>query len=107
MRWGDGFGCGTAEKRERELDFGTQKLEDTPDTLFAVDCEAPDSGTADQNSTGPECERLDDVGSAADTAVEEDGDLAGARLHDLELVDAEVDNVALEKDAHAEQAHAG
>ena len=83
MRSGDGFGCGTAEERERELDFGTQKLEDAPDTFLAIDCETPDSGTADQNSTGPECERLDDVGSAADTAVEEDGNLAGARLHDL------------------------
>ena len=64
---------GTAHQPERDVEVGDKVVEDVADALFAVEREAVDVGTADQDGARTEAERLHDVGPAADAAVHEHG----------------------------------
>ena len=72
-----------AAERERELDLVAQQLEHAPRACLPVAGEAPERRAAGEDRAGAERERLDDVGAAADAAVDVDLDPAGDRLDDL------------------------
>ena len=66
------------------------------DALLAADGEAPERRAADEHGAGAERERLDDVGAAADAAVDEHLDPTVDRLDDLgQRVDRRGDAVEL------------
>src|SRR5215472_8462092 len=60
-----------------DLKLGVQNLEHALDTGLAEGAEPPQIRPPDADSLGAERERLDDVGAAAESAVDEDGNSSG------------------------------
>ena len=60
-----------AEQHERELDLLAQQLEHLARALLAARGEAPERRAAGEHGARAERERLDDVGAAADAAVDQ------------------------------------
>ena len=57
-------------------EFGLERLHDGLDAFGTVRGEAPERRAGDDNSGGAEDERLEDVGAAAEAAINEHGDAA-------------------------------
>jgi len=64
--------AGDAEKREANRDLVFEDLEEPYDPRSSGRSEAVDIETADQDRVGAENHRLDDVGAAADPAIDDD-----------------------------------
>ncbi len=63
--------AGRARERERIVELGQQDPEHAGDAVGATECEAPEDGAADEHGARAQRERLQHVGAAADTAVDE------------------------------------
>jgi len=67
----------------RGVGFGAQKLEHPLDAALAEGAEAPDIGPPDTDGVGADAQRFDDVGAAAEAAVDDDRDAPVHRLDDF------------------------
>src|SRR6266581_6140390 len=65
------------------LELGPQQLEHALDAGLAEGTEAPQIGPSDAHALGAHGERLDDVGAAAEPAVDQHRDFSTHRLHHL------------------------
>src|SRR5262249_34166906 len=74
---------GRAHLLHRGGGFRAQKLEHPLDAAWAEGAEAPDIGPPDADGVGADAQRLDDVGAAAEAAVDDDRDAPVHRLDDF------------------------
>src|SRR5690242_496412 len=72
-----------ADLLHHRIGFRAQKLEHALDPALTEGAEAPDVRPADAHRIGADAQRLDHVGAAAETAVDDDRDAALYRLHDF------------------------
>src|SRR5882762_204750 len=72
-----------AEKPQRDADLVLEQLEDALEARLARRGETAASDTPDADGLGAECDRLDDVRTAHEAAVHEDGGAAADRLDDF------------------------
>src|SRR6266480_4359335 len=72
----EGFEGGAAEEAEGAVDAFAEDLEGTGGAGFAGSAETVGISAADKNGAGTEAKGFDDVGAAADSAVEQDFGLA-------------------------------
>src|SRR5882672_422411 len=73
----DACKSGAAAERHSKFQFGAQQFEDMMHAFGSIDCQAPDDGTANEDSSGSQREGLEDVSAAPDAAI--DIDFAAAR----------------------------
>src|SRR5262245_60248609 len=64
--------------------LGVEVIEHRPHALGTVEREPPDDRPSDENRAGAERERFDDVGAAADAAIDVELGLAGDGVRDLQ-----------------------
>src|SRR3954467_14681260 len=65
---------GSADLLHHGVGLGAQKLEHALDAGLAEGAEAPDIGPADADGVGADAQRLNDVGAATETTVDDDRD---------------------------------